>query len=240
MAAVFVLGPLFLVGYLALRWRSLWPVAIILLNPICLFFGSGIREWFSDTPKFLHVGIPGNVEACNLDPGMRCYFRGTGYCKKYGDEWCTLDSRNAGLQLMVTILGQPRGTYHGPYPSKEEAATNTKTNYSVTPIELFLQGKVVVGEREMDLGTNTVQELLRESNLYEFAFDSSALRQVKASIFQEQCLVVRVSLEERLENGDILDSSDGIVLFDAKNLHPFARYYLSGREMRSDSRLLAE
>ena len=176
------------------------------------------------------MGLPGN-EFFNLDPATRC-FRSTGGCIVNGDEWMTQFPHNAGLRFMTTLFGAPRGTYHGPYPTKEEAMLVTET-VSETPAKLFLQGKVLVGGKEIELGTEKIQMLLQDFGMVFFDANlDDSHRRVRAQVFQERCLVLRVGTREVVPNGSVLDESEGIVLFDLDGLRPFARYVLSGHAER--------
>src|SRR5580698_4744804 len=120
--------------FLAITWRSYVFMMPLILNPLILGFGIGIHEWFKDEPRFSSMGLPGN-EFFNLDPETRCY-RSTGGCIVSGNEWMIQSPQNAGLYLMIKLCGGPRNTYHGPYPSKEEASKLTESA-SETPLTLF-------------------------------------------------------------------------------------------------------
>jgi hypothetical protein len=215
---------------LAVRWRRYWPLMLIILNPLVLGFGVGVHEWFRDRPTLSYMGLPG-AEFFNLDPATRC-FRSTGGCIVSGDEWMTQSPHNAGLRLMTTLFGPPRGTYHGPYPSKEEAMRVTETA-AETPLNLFLEGSVFVNGNAIPLGKDTVNTLLRDFEMSLFdANPADSQRHVRAGVFQERCLVLRVGTKDIMPNGSVLDESEGIVLFDLDGLRPFALYELSGHAER--------
>jgi hypothetical protein len=100
-------------------------------------------------------------------------------------------------------------------------------------VELFLQGKGLVGGKQIALGTEKIHTLLRDFEMifYDANSDDSH-RRVRAQVFQERCLVLRVATKEALPNGSVLDESEGIVLFDLDGLRPFALYLLSGHAAR--------
>jgi hypothetical protein len=215
---------------LAVRWRSALLLIPLLLNPMSLSFGCGLHEWFNEKPQFHYKGLPGD-EFYNLDPDTRCY-RETGGCKVYGDEWITYSPHNAALSLMVSVFGPPKHTYHGPYPSKTEAMKLTQAN-SLTSPDAFLNGKVQVNGREIAIGQDKAKKIIGDFGIYLFELDSNdVVRNVRAAIFREHCLVIRVSSKERMPTGLFENESEGIVLFDLDSLHPIARYVLSGYAQR--------
>jgi hypothetical protein len=235
--ASFLAIPIWLASLiLAVRWRRYWPLLPIILNPLVLGFGVGVHEWFRDRPTLSYMGLPG-TEFFNLDPATRCY-RSTGGCIVSGDEWMTQFPHNAGLRFMTTLFGAPGGTYHGPYPTKEEAVLVTETA-SETPANLFLQGKVLVSGKEIALGTEKVRTLLQDFGMIFFDANWDDIhRRVRAQVFQERCLVLRVGTKEVRPNGSVLDESEGIVLFDLDGLRPFALYVLSGHAGRQPRLLM--
>lgn len=221
---------------LAFRWRSALPLMLLLVNPTSISFCLGTIEWFNEKPRLSFMGLPGN-EFFNLDPTTRCY-RSTGGCLVTGNEWLTRSPHNAGLRLMVNLFGGPKGTYHGPYPSKAEAVTLTAAA-SETPSELFLKGTVLANGREIALGRDNVQKLLRDFGMIFFGIDSdNSSQKVRATIFQDRCLIIQISMKQRNPDGSLLDESEGVVLYDSNNLRPFARYVLSGNASRIPALLI--
>lgn len=221
----------------AVCWRSALPLIFLLLNPIPVDFGLGLHEWFEEKPRFSYMGLPGN-EFYNLDPVTRCY-RETGGCVIRGDEWIIQSPRNAGLRWMVRLFGYPGHTYHGPYPSKMEAVSLTETN-SATPPELFLNGRVLVNGKTIAIGQDAAKMFLQDFQMTFFEIESKEfVRNVRAAIFKDRCLVVRAGVKERMSDGSFTNESEGIVLFDLDNNRAFARYVLAGDAQRIP-RLLAE
>jgi hypothetical protein len=211
---------------LAVRWRSRLLLLPLVLNPIAISFGLGLREWFLKHPEFEGMGLPGN-EFFNLDLASRCY-RSTGGCVLHGNEWMTQDPHNAALNTMVKVLGPPRGVYQGPYPTKDEAVELTESA-SETPSTLFLEGKVLAEDKQITIGKSRAHTILADFGMMYFDFDlEETERKVQARIFHQQCLVVRVRSKTKIPSGSIVEDSEGIFLFDLAKMRPFARYVLSG------------
>jgi hypothetical protein len=96
---------------------------------------------------------------------------------------------------MCVVFGPPRKTYQGAYPTIEQALILT-TNAPTTPIKTFLDGQVMTRSKSVELGMNTTKELLFDfGNIY--AGIEGVATEVKAAVFQEQCLVVRVHTIDR-------------------------------------------
>src|SRR5437773_1384893 len=83
------------VAVLAIHWRSLAPLSVLLLTPLSGKFVHGGAEWFQDRPSFRSKGYPGN-EFFNLDPENRCY-QSTDGCVVRGNEWTYETPHNLGL-----------------------------------------------------------------------------------------------------------------------------------------------
>jgi hypothetical protein len=220
---------------LIVRWRSLFPTLLIAASPLTVIFAMGIADWFSTRPQFVGMGLP-SMTASNLDPDTRCY-HSTGGCVVGGGEWIFLSPRNAGLKLMCTVFGRPRHTYRGPYPNPEDALALV-TNATRTATKDFLDGRVTAKGREIILKRKTVDGILFDlGNIYAGADIDGVTTEVQANIYQERCLIVRVRTEDR--NSPEIGTSDGIYLFDADTVRPFARFILAGRAGRIP-RLLTE
>jgi len=215
---------------LAIRWRSALPLTLLLLNPASISFGLGLREWFSEKPRLSYMGLP-DSEFFNLDPTTRCY-RSTGGCMVSGNEWLTQSPHNAALGAMVDLFGPPKGTYHGPYPSESESVGLTDS-VAETPPELFLKGSVLANGKEIALGQKNVKGLLQDFQIVPSTTDlNDSSQTVKAAVFRNSCLVVRIGFKEPKPADSLSIGPEGIVLLDLDSLRPFALYVLSGHISR--------
>ena len=221
------IGILLLVGC-AICWKSIVALAALLLSPVTVLFAFGISDWFSNRPRFYGMGLPGR-DYFNLDSTTRCY-RATGGCVVTGGEWLFELPHNAGLATMCAIFGPPSATYHGLYPRLEEARDLT-TTASITAIQTFLEGAVVVEGASIELGKKVVEDIL-----WDFDDDFAGIEldgvanEIKATVLQGQCLMVRV--HATYPGSRFGDESDGIYLFDRRRMRPFARYILKGTSPR--------
>lgn len=215
---------------IGIRWRSAWPLLVVLLNPSTVSFGQGLAEWFRPHPSFHTMGLPG-YEFFNLDPESRCYRR-TGGCVVNGSEWTSDMPHNAGLRLMTSILGHPRESYNGLYPSKTEAVELTEKAVE-TPVEIFLKDKVLADGREINLSPKTAEKLIRDFGLIFFEANLPEQSQrVRAQVMENRCLLVRITMLNKLSDTKPPDKVDGIVLFDLATTNAFARYIISGHVQR--------
>jgi hypothetical protein len=218
----------------AVRWRSVRALSVLLFSPVTVLFAFGISDWFSRRPQFHGMGLPG-MEFSNLDSKTRCY-HATGGCVVTGGEWLFEIPHNVGLEMMCAVFGPPTKTYHGAYPTIEQALVLT-TNAPPTPIRRFLDGQVVTRSKSVELGKKTIEDLLFDfGNVYAGTELDGVATEVKAAVFQEQCLVVRVRTTDR--DGGPDGESDGVYLFDITEVRPFARFVLKGHAWRRIPRLL--
>lgn len=235
LASILICPAIVVAIVLALRWRKIVPLVVIVLSPISIGFVHGLVEWFSEKPKFQYMGLPG-YEFYNLDPTSRCY-RSSGGCVVHGGEWAFQSPHNAGLRLMTNLLGPPRRTYRGPYPSKEEAVKLTDSAAETSP-EMFLKDTVLINGRPFALKPKTAEVLINDFGLIFLDVDlPDFTRKVRAQILDNSCLLIRVTVKEKTP--DALES-DGIVLFDLSNLSAFARYVVAGERGQRIPRLLVE
>jgi len=84
-----------------------------------LSFMEGVTGYLNGTAVLWGVGYPGR-DYWNLDPQYRVY-RQTSGCMVHGTEILTHVPNNLAITMLTDVFGPMRGTYHGPYPSREEA-----------------------------------------------------------------------------------------------------------------------
>jgi hypothetical protein len=127
-----LLVPMTLVGvsFFVIK-RRLWAALILLVTvPPAFFFMSGVRRYIDGSAKLIITGLP-FIETFNLDPETRCRQTTSG-CIVRGNEWCTHDSYNFAIRLMILCFGEMPREYHGPYPSREEAISTFAQGVPVT------------------------------------------------------------------------------------------------------------
>jgi hypothetical protein len=197
------------------------PLLVLVTSPFVVAFGLGIGEWFKVKPRFQSMGLP-SYSCFNLDRDTRCY-PGAGGCIARGDEWLIQSPFNGGLSLMTKIFGPPKNTYHGPYPTEQEAIAITSTAAETSP-EQFLNGEIVVHGKVISLGKACAGGILNDLGMIFFESDTDdPSRHVRAAFFDQRCLIIQVSMWDP-DKGN----STGIFLFDSEGFRPFARYVNSG------------
>jgi len=212
----------------AIRWRSFGTAATILIGPFVVLFATGIADWFSQRPQVWGMGLPG-MEFFNLNPATRCY-RATGGCVVWGGEWLVEKPHNEALKLMCAAFGPPRRTYHGAYPTLEEAL-EFMAHAPLIPRQEFVSGRFVLDGNHVKLGEQTVTDLLFDlGNFGALMDDDSYITEFRAAVYQKECLIIRVHTKD-LDSRDHREW-DGLYLFDAKRLKPFARYVRKGQPDR--------
>lgn len=214
--------------------RSFVIAALLLVSPSGISLIAGVADWFSERPSFHFMGLP-SPRADNLDPASRC-FHATGGCLVSGGEWLIQGPHNLGLGLMVRLLGPPRTTYDGPYPTQAEADELTK-DAAPTAVAEFVDGSVRLGTNTLTLSRDYAQTLAMDAGA--FCFDcelDNSQASVRAAMYGARCLLIRLAVrhaDDGLSAGDV----DCIFLIDATNQRAFARYPLEGRPNRISSAL---
>lgn len=203
---------------LGVVWKNKTIAALVLLNPMAIAFYQGAAEWFDERPAFTGNGLP-NCEASNLDRETRCYRR-VGGCVVYGGEWVYHDAHNSGLRLMLFLLGPPPKTYHGPYPSQEEAINATAKAALVSPEE-FEAGKFKAEELNVEWGEKMTLDLLSDLGLLIATEDGV---QIRTAIWQKECLIIHV--QKPGIKDEPYTEVNGIYLFQIKSMKPIARYLI--------------
>lgn len=101
-----------------------------------LSFSTGVFGYMRGTAVIREAGLAGR-EFFNLDPRLRCY-RTTSGCFVDGTEIFTHVPNNIALEMMYSLSGPMRGTYHGPYPGRDEV------------FEIIRQGKKIPEAEKSD------------------------------------------------------------------------------------------
>ncbi|MGV3755786.1 MAG: hypothetical protein ACO1QS_10430 [Verrucomicrobiota bacterium] len=195
-------------------WKNQTIITVLLLNPMAMAFYQGTMAWFDERPAFTGNGLPSH-EAFNLDRKTRCY-RNIGGCVVYGGEWVYHDSHNAGLKLMTIVFGLPPKTYHGPYPTFQEA-TNATANAVTISVAQFETGKFEIDGRSIQFGSQTIDSLVSDLGMY-LLEDTS----IRVAIWQNECLVIHLQSTNSATLGSNL--AQAVYLFQVNELKPLARH----------------
>jgi hypothetical protein len=95
----------------------------------------GASGYLSGTAAIRGVGYPG-PEYGNLDPEYRVY-RPTSGCLVMGTEILTHVPNNVAIALLTKVFGPMRGTYRGPYPSRDEAGDALRGSRMVVALDVL-------------------------------------------------------------------------------------------------------
>jgi len=223
---------------LSFVWRDKTIVVVLLLNPMAMAFYNGTSDWFDERPAFSGNGLP-NHDARNLDRDTRCYYS-IGGCKVSGAEWVFHDSHNAGLRFMTIVFGPPPKTYHGAYPLIEEA-TAAISKAEDTPVAVFLQGKLLMDGRTIDLGQKTAKTILDDFGIY--IIDANLLiyrHEIKAAIWKNECLIISARQHYIDDSLHPIENKEGIYLFQLNGLKPIARLIIKGEITPRTPKLLSD
>ena len=143
--------------------------------------------------------------------------------------WSWQIPQNAGLDAMNRLFGPPPYTYHGVYPTADEAERLTE-KCTETPFATFLEGTVLANRISVALAPKTCESLIAEcGGIY---VRPEPTYRVRASLWKGQCLLVRLSSIEAENGATDADVPDVIALFDASTKRAFARYVISGSPTR--------
>jgi len=211
-------------------WKIPVPALVLLVNPLTLNFGFGVAEWFRNRPSIYGWGLPSS-DASNLDPDTRLYYA-SGGCVIVGGEWVFDAPHNLGLRLVKALFGRPPRVYGGPYPSQKEAIEATD-GAPPTKAEDLLKGYVRVSGKTITLSQPTTAQILNDLDQTDFELgDDIVQRSVRAVVYKERCLIVRVRTKNLLfedKNASENPSNhDGCILFDLQTGRAFARYGFHG------------
>ena len=233
---LWALGPvsyLFLAVPVALlvarRWRS--AGLCVLLAPIGVSFVSGAVGYARGTARLRGYGLPGTGYH-NLDPVLRCG-RETSGCVVYDNEWMTHTPNNLAVTVLTRLFGPQRGAYTGPYPTEAEA---NMTLAGAEPVEVdgLFADRVRVDGRDVTLDRGVGAGLLKASwRTMGMEPERETVRAglkeagpVKAAVWKEACVIVRVPAGPRDDPGGAAQAAC-VAVVDLGTGRPFA-YYAQG------------
>lgn len=204
----------------ALQSKRSRPLLAVGLSPMVVLFVSGIMSWFSTRPSFQFFGLP-TPEAYNLKSETRCYARSSG-CLVDGGEMIRQGPHNLGLTLMCAAFGWPPKTYHGFYPSQEQANKLTEDMVAI-PLKDFEEGLLRLPAGQIEVGEHQAHRMLLDANTLPGDGTSNGNISVRAQVFEGDCLAIRVTND----NPDM--ATDLFYLFDRTTRRAFARYQYGSR-----------
>ena len=207
-------------------WKRTPKIALLLLlTPSSIMLFAGIASWGGDQPALQLTGLPGH-STDNLNPETRCYRVSHG-CMHYGGEYLTQGPHNLGLRGMVSVFGWPPKTYHGPFPTQDEAVSLLNSAGAKISPAAFIKGDLRFGTNRLHLNPRFIKQLARDSGLVFFDLDyGAASSSAQIALFKDQCWLVRLTELRPLNLG--LADVDCVYLIDGKTGDAFARYALKG------------
>jgi hypothetical protein len=214
------------------RWLAF--AVLVLLSPVTLAFILGAVQYGLGTADLRYMGLP-DTEFNNLDTDYRCP-RVTGGCLVNGGEFLVQEPHNAAVMLLINLMGPMRGSYDGPYPSREEALAALNGAERV-PLEDLLNDVVRVQGQEVPLGHHVGRGLVAGTDMRTLAKDVLQGKivnerdrkwygEITAAIWQDRCLIIRIPLPTALQEG--AEPSAMIAVIDRQAGRPFAYYGQGG------------
>ncbi|MHC4717403.1 MAG: hypothetical protein ACYS5V_10570 [Planctomycetota bacterium] len=219
--------------YFVARRRWVVLAVLVLFSPISVAFIFGAVQYARGTAELLYMGLPG-TGFHNLDPQTRCGRR-TGGCLVTGGEFLWSLPHNAGVRLMAALFGPMRGSYDGPYPTREEAVTALGAADPV-PLEDLLKDTVRIGGDEIRLDARVGRGLVRGLPMDMLADKVIQGRtpgkqerewygRITGTIWNKRCLILRVPSRLAVAGPDEeAQEAAMIVVIDRHAGRPFAYF----------------
>ncbi|MEW4453521.1 hypothetical protein AB1L30_12675 [Bremerella sp. JC817] len=229
--SVFALGivsglmiPITLVGltYLLRRRKVVLAVAILILTPPTLQAMLTTSQYFEGTARLHHLGLR-RQEFGTLDRHTRCEHVSLG-CIPSGREWILVPTNNITLKVLTAVLGPMAGAYSGPYPTLEEAQQALEAADGLKYKDVKT-GRFIVDGQDVLLDTEVGRHLVSELFEYRYHYPDPAPRPIKATFYQQQCLILSFPNESDFGASDS-QSGETIVLIDRNCGRPFCYYFV--------------
>jgi hypothetical protein len=208
-------------------WR--WVAIGLLLNPVVVYFASTCVDYSQGTAYFKSSGLPA-PEFHNLDPVVRCFWRSSG-CFGEGGELITQLPNNIALKLMGALFGPMPGSYHGEYPTSQEAILAIRSAGPLS-IETLKSNRIPLpdGSATVHLAKELGADLVAGSQMLYFDPDEDTREPPSPRMARiGQCLLIgipRVKMEycfsDKPPDEDDIDWV--ITLFDIETGEAFAWY----------------
>jgi hypothetical protein len=222
-----------ILGFTLLRAsrRGAWrPMLLVLLaNPLGVYFINGMVDYGKGAPTLHFMGLP-NVESYNIEPKTRGFHR-TGGCLVRGNEWVSQDFHNLGILALATVFGPPSRSYDGPYPTKADAL-RLVSSAPVLDVGNLLKGKISIERENLEMDPEQILTIVQDLRFltlgYEDNPDPSEVN-ARAALFENRCLILKLLEVDPYPPGAIKSADRNfIILFDRKNMRPFAYYRING------------
>lgn len=229
-----ILASVCIAWYFLVRRRVVAFVLLVVLSPVSLAFCVGVVGYWAGTAELWYMGLPG-TEFHNLDRQTRCP-KATGGCLVNGGEILTLVPHNTAVRLMSAVFGRMRGTYDGPYPTRDEAQA-ALAHAGPVPLEDLLRDVVLIDGEEIHLDRHVGRDLVGRLSMSMLANDvlegnpvdermREMLGHMEAAIWQHRCLVLRIP--SRFRGAGLLDPTAEecamIAVIDREAGRPFAYF----------------
>lgn len=235
---------------LTIHGRLVLATLTIALSPPPVYFVQATADYIRGDAVLIEAGPAASINH-NLDPDLRCYRVTTGGMHM-GDEWVKAWPNNGAVRLMSAFFGPMANTYQGAYPTQVEAERLFAASPSVLiePI-LLLADRLELPDRTITLqpgvgsaifaGNNSALEIDWEAVHPRLitAWDHQIVS-ATASIWQEQCLLIRVErklpiddqtkpstvdlISMQLADSDVEYVHTTLTLIDVDTGKPFAVY----------------
>ena len=103
----------------------------LILLPVAWSSTEAASGYFRGTATIRYAGYPG-PSGFNLDPWSRIPLQPRGCTIGAARQMLTLAPNNLTLEILVATFAPMRGTYHGPYPTSEEANAAVRREAGLT------------------------------------------------------------------------------------------------------------
>ncbi len=208
------------------RWFAV--AAIVLLSPVVFLLGRGVYEYTRGTAHLQYMGLP-KTESGNIDPVYRCE-RLTGGCVlRRGDEDFVQSIHNLSVCAMIRLFGPMRGSYLGPYPTRDEALAAVVAGAELSYADLITD-RLSLGGETIELDTGVGLGLLARTE-WEYSpadADGLGLRPIQAVVWHGTCVIVRIPTDLLTQTPrESRGVSARVVVIDRGSGRPFA-YFAEG------------
>lgn len=190
---------------------------LLVSSPLTLIIGLGIAQYFRGAATLQTAGLP-ETTFHNLDPVTRCGRTGGG-CIVCGNEWLWDSLHNITIEILVWSFGYSRGTYTGPYPTKEEAQTALASAHMVSWADLR-KDEVPLSADLIRLQAGVGAVLCDRAQRFLFSPEDLGRDELKVRgiLWRNECLILRIPVNPN-DPGSAM-----IVLVSRTAGRPFAYY----------------
>jgi hypothetical protein len=197
--------------YLAVRRKWIGLLIFVMLTPYTFLLLARCHEYAVGSSRYvrdssIYIATPYG----SIDPRTRVRGHDPGCGTRSGNWWLERGAERQAIQIMHALQGPPPGAYTGPYPTQSEAVAMLRTGGQKQRRSILDDGRVQIGKQQF----NVEIEQLR----WRFEISEPDLSAPTATLFQQQCLIVRVPR-------DLTPKLAVIYLFDIFTGRAFAIYW---------------